>query len=526
MPLDIATTLCVRDRRTDAPASLVDIAGVVGAWAEMEGDAMEAGEWTDVGRHRSDVRIERLDPGPGEEWAWRLSLAHPDGTDPTIRWEVEVEATEPAEGSSGEETWVSVALSRTSIDSRVRQVRTDRPAAPRVIRELIEADDLECIDGPVVLGVAAGTLEKDDVDWFVEEILLSPDRRLPVIGVSVSAATGEPNLDPATLQKQLAGMAHVWLTPPEVTWSLGAALDRRFGVYNGAVRIWWPGFQLSDTPFAHHLWLPESKPPLPDVVAVVSRSALARHRPLGAIQRLRRVQRERDRSRLEDEFATLRQRMESVPRSDAEAAEGKAAVTALQKQLGDLTDYQDALHEEIDQLNEQLRARDRDLDQERNRVRTLEAAVRSLEQAAPQAVVADPATKAFLDEMRAAYLRRYTSADQEAWPLRECRLHPGFLAALDALTGIAREKVIEVCVDVATHRIHEITAREPRQMRVSQGANAAQRTRRSDRAGAWRCSLQRNTPQARRLSWWAIPGPGGAVEFAHVGLHDDLRCPD
>jgi hypothetical protein len=319
-------------------------------------------------------------------------------------------------------------------------------------------------------------------------------------------------------------MAHVWLTPPDVTWSLGAALANRLGVYNGAVRIWWPGLQLSDSPFEHHLWLPDGKDPFPEVVGVVSRSALARHRPLGAIQRLRRAQRERDRSRLEEEFRTLRHRMEATSRTHEEAAEGGAAVSALQKQLGELTDYQDALHEEIDQLTEQLRARDQELDRERNRVRSLEATVGSLRRAAPQAVVADPPTQAFLDELRAVYERRYTRDDQTTWPLNECRLHPRFLPALDALTGISRDKVIEVCVDVATHRIHEITAREARQMRVSEGANSAQRIRHADGAGAWRCSLQRNTPQARRLSWWAIPG--GAVELAHVGLHDDVQCPE
>jgi hypothetical protein len=526
MPLDIATTLCVRDARSDGPASLHDIAHVVGAWAELGAgiDPFASGEWPGVGRKRADIRIELLDPGPGEELAWRLSLAHPDGDDPTIRWEVEVEATEPAEGLLGKETWVSVALSRTSIDSRVRQVRTDRPAAPRVIRELIEAPGFECIDGPVVLGVRAGELEKDEVRWFVDEILMSPERRLPVVGVSVNATTGDPRIDPSDLQRQLAGMAHVWLIPPDVTWSLGAALENRLGVYNGAVRIWWPGLQLSDSPFDHHLWLPDARHPGNEVAGVVSRSTLARHRPLGAVQRLRRAQRERDRSRVEEEFRKLRVQMSSTYRSDEEAVAGGELVSALQKEVGYLTDYQDALHEEIEQLNEQLRAREQELDQERNRARSLAATVRGLERAAPQAVVADPPTQAFLDEMNAVYLRRYTADDRRDWPLGDCRLHRDFLAALDALTGISREKVVEVCVDVATHRIHEITAREPRQMRVSDAGNSPQRIRRSDGAGAWRCSLQRNTPQARRLAWWAIPG--GAVELAHVGLHDDVRCPE
>lgn len=41
------------------------------------------------------------------------------------------------------------------------------------------------------------------------------------------------------------------------------------------------------------------------------------------------------------------------------------------------------------------------------------------------------------------------------------------------------------------------------------------------------CALQVNTPSARRLHWWAIPGKAGqTIEFASVGLHDDFSIPE
>ncbi|HVS20057.1 MAG TPA: hypothetical protein VMT18_15745 [Planctomycetota bacterium] len=48
-----------------------------------------------------------------------------------------------------------------------------------------------------------------------------------------------------------------------------------------------------------------------------------------------------------------------------------------------------------------------------------------------------------------------------------------------------------------------------------------------DGAQAWRCALQENTPSARRLHWWIVPGEGGAtIEFASVDVHDGFGIPD
>ena len=46
-----------------------------------------------------------------------------------------------------------------------------------------------------------------------------------------------------------------------------------------------------------------------------------------------------------------------------------------------------------------------------------------------------------------------------------------------------------------------------------------QQETRGDGGVAWRCSLQVNTPSARRLKYWQLPG--GVVEFDSVGVHDE-----
>jgi hypothetical protein len=53
------------------------------------------------------------------------------------------------------------------------------------------------------------------------------------------------------------------------------------------------------------------------------------------------------------------------------------------------------------------------------------------------------------------------------------------------------------------------------------------RFRSADGARAWRCALQVNTPSARRLHWWSVPGSEGAtIEFASVAVHDDFSIPE
>ena len=49
----------------------------------------------------------------------------------------------------------------------------------------------------------------------------------------------------------------------------------------------------------------------------------------------------------------------------------------------------------------------------------------------------------------------------------------------------------------------------------------------ADGAQAWRCALQVNSPSARRLHWWVVPGDSGAtIEFANVDVHDAYGIPD
>ena len=114
------------------------------------------------------------------------------------------------------------------------------------------------------------------------------------------------------------------------------------------------------------------------------------------------------------------------------------------------------------------------------------------------------------------YLTRIPDSQRAELPLADYRLGPRFLESLDDLEGVARDKVVDVLVEVLTGLVKSIHGRQLHQWRV--GVVGQQETR-GDGGVAWRCSLQVNTPSARRLKYWQLPG--GVVEFDSVGVHDE-----
>lgn len=166
----------------------------------------------------------------------------------------------------------------------------------------------------------------------------------------------------------------------------------------------------------------------------------------------------------------------------------------------------------------------------RKELRSAEDSLRALE--ARSLGDLDPLSSetAFLTAVRVEYARRVNESDRVEYPLLRMRVGREFLEHVRALDGIAVDKVVEVCAQVACGRAHEIVAREVHELRAGEGGSPA-RVRERDGAKAWRCALQINTASARRLHWWEIPGKdprfadGRIVELASVAVHDDVSIP-
>lgn len=527
MPLDIAARLAIHDHRSDAPASLVDVVRICGEWAghPVPEELVESGRWEDVGARGATVATEKWDLGAEDAWAWRMRFVHPDRDDPSVLWAVEIAAVEDPACA---ETDVTVTLGRESRDPRVRLVRTDRPMPPRVVADLVEGEGIECADGDLPLSATPRRLVRQGVEEFALGVLLRSERRLPVVGVSFPPGADAPVLDPDRLARVLAGMAHVWLVPPDTTWALSALLPERLGVYNGAVRLWWPGLNAGSRPQDHRLWLRDAEAIDDDVIGVVLRSARQRFQPLEALAEIQRALDERDRERLAGELDELRALLDETTRPDPEVTSG--AVGRLEDEIERLRSRLDQLETENADLIAELEATEEERDQLRSERYELDRRVGDLTSrlsaagvpSGPTAAPSDPVT-AFIEEIEAAYERLYMGADRERWPLRLIRLHKSFLGAVDRL-GFDRRKLVEVCVHVATGRASVMDGRQVHPLRRGRAGNSEQRVRRHDNAKAWRCSLQRESPGARRLHWWALDG--GGVELAHVGHHDDDTCPE
>jgi hypothetical protein len=172
----------------------------------------------------------------------------------------------------------------------------------------------------------------------------------------------------------------------------------------------------------------------------------------------------------------------------------------------------------------------RRLREKSDEVATLRKELRSAQDRARarEAEALDPVSSetAFLTAVRIEYARAFDEGSRASHPLQRMRVGREFLARLSSLQGVDVEKVIEVCAQVACGRAHEIPGRSVHELHAGERSGSVGRTRASDGAKAWRCSLQDGTPGARRLHWWEIPGPAGrTVEFASVAHHDDMSIP-
>ena len=129
---------------------------------------------------------------------------------------------------------------------------------PKIVKDLIQK--FEANDGAYNIINQFISIGPDAIGPFVENLLLSQDRKLPVIFISRTSAENALPIDkefPSELARRLVGQAHVATAKDSnVSWKMKEFIDNSFTAYNGAVRIYWPGLSRTDRPQVHNLWLP------------------------------------------------------------------------------------------------------------------------------------------------------------------------------------------------------------------------------------------------------------------------------
>lgn len=385
----------------------------------------------------------------------------------------------------------------------------------------------------------------DTVEGYAAAIL-APERARPLIAVTTRGRFTPSLVDAEALARAVAGAADVALVPTgDVTWRLSELLPPKLDVYGGAVRLWWPGVSPRSNPYDHPLLFiwddDDARRVVARLRAEVGGPDAADETVLapGTVVLVEVAEVDDDgasvvtssgrRGRVDISELRINHPSDVVDPGDEYRAavlwddDRGLAFSFVRFPDDDAREDVEALKGEVRVLAEDRRRALEELGKAKERIRDLERRLREA-RSRGRARHDDPLDEqGFLALLRSSYDARYTADDRTRYPLREVRLGREFLRRVREVEGIDVTKIVEVAADVAARRVHEFPGREVHALRTGEGG-APQRTRAADGAQAWRCSLQVGTPSARRLHWWDIPG--GGVELASVGVHDDLSIPE
>ncbi len=200
--------------------------------------------------HQLEVAAVASDAGS----AIRIRWSYPDDDDKWLRWFSEVRV-----GQFGEMCGVEHLVSTESAEYNVAPVRVQF-GSPRVVRDICARTPAHI--GDMQVKATPYFLNQGQYEDFLA-LLTSDLRRLPVVVLS-PYADGAPNVvDAERLARNLAGVAVVVpVTDPEVAWDFADDFDRQLSCFNGAARIYWPGFSRESDPRTHRLffgaWIEEA----------------------------------------------------------------------------------------------------------------------------------------------------------------------------------------------------------------------------------------------------------------------------
>lgn len=192
-----------------------------------------------------EIHIKAEESGSG---IWNFSCAHIDNSRPGWRWCTQV-------GLSHHGKDLMLAL-RNHWQGKPSE-GSPQPSVPRILRTVIAQLIVQDLGGYRVRGQPSLLDSASKFDDFVTNTI-SQDRMLPIIVLSELHGHDVPhyavNFD--KLATQLAGIAHVVCLPIDGQREMEQEFGRPLTAYNGAVRIFEPGFAYSDEANKHALFLP------------------------------------------------------------------------------------------------------------------------------------------------------------------------------------------------------------------------------------------------------------------------------
>ncbi|WP_026365862.1 hypothetical protein [Promicromonospora sukumoe] len=212
----------------------------------------------------------------------------------------------------------------------------------------------------------------------------------------------------------------------------------------------------------------------------------------------------------------------------------RSRVASLEKELLDDKVRRHQVELEVDrllgrvgELTERLERNERRAEQQATALRKARQEAARLRHRLGDAGVEVPEERYFADdeeqlrfEVLTEWARAIPAAEKAGRPLAGYTLGPRFLASLTEVEGISRDRVVWTLVMVLTGLAQDMNGLQVHRLRTGAGGDDPVRHR-DDGAVCWRVSLQVNTPSARRLHYWKLPG--GTYELSRVVLHDDVE---
>jgi len=179
--------------------------------------------------------------------AFTLHWKFPDNNDRSLLWSNEVRA-----GCFEERCSVEHLISVESLEYKVAPVRLN-VGSPRVIRDFCSERIVRI--GAMQVKATPYPLPPDDVSTFID-LLASDERKIPIVFLAPYANGDVNSITASSLARNLAGVAIVVnVDETAATWSIAEEIGRALSCFNGAVRIYWPGFRRNDDPRSHRLVL-------------------------------------------------------------------------------------------------------------------------------------------------------------------------------------------------------------------------------------------------------------------------------
>lgn len=153
-----------------------------------------------------------------------------------------------------EPAWVTLEMALEEIAERFAPALfTVQP--PRLLRSLGRRLQLKSIDGWDVPRTSLEVGDSSAVDELATEIL-DTNRRIPLVVVTEPVYVKPMVADLARpLAEYVLGLARVVHVGPKLTFALSARLGKELSVFDGGVRIYWPGVDLEAPPQRHPLVL-------------------------------------------------------------------------------------------------------------------------------------------------------------------------------------------------------------------------------------------------------------------------------